>query len=132
MGTLGMNASGKPHSPSSRHSGVTNKRLKIVGAGTLNIEAHPYDHELVSMRLHTFTEIIDWNLDPHSMKPKKKDEYSCYLKALNVLSQTNEILLIRINNKDIMSSLQTILLSLSYYYEAEQGQRDDDSMDSDA
>merc|ERR1712154_296625 len=38
--------------------------------------------------------------------------------------------LIRIKNKDIMSSLQTILLSLSYYYEAEQGQRDDDDMDS--
>merc|ERR1712228_779849 len=78
--TLGINASGKPASPSSRNSGIQNKRLKIVGTGTLNIEAHPYDHELVSMRLHTFTEVIDWNLDPHSMKPKKKDDYSCYLK----------------------------------------------------
>lgn len=108
-----------------------NRRLKIVGTGTLNIEAHPYDHELVSMRLRTFTEVIDWNLDPHSMKPKKKDDFSCYLKALNVLSQQNEILLIRIKNKDIMDSLVTILLSLSYYYEAENADRDDDDMDSD-
>lgn len=108
-----------------------NRRLKIVGTGTLNIEAHQYDHELVSMRLRTFTEVIDWNLDPHSMKPKKKDDFSCYLKALNVLSQKNEILLIRIKNKDIMDSLVTILLSLSYYYEAENADRDDDDMDSD-
>ena len=133
--TLGLSniasSTSKPSSPNGRNSGFGNKRLKIVGTGTLNIEAHPYDHELVSMRLHTFTEVIDWNLDPHSMKPKKKDEYSCYLKALNVLSQANEILLIRIKNKDIMASLQTILLSLSYYYEAEQGQRDDDDIDSD-
>eukprot|EP00486_Rosalina_sp_Unknown_P014366 CAMPEP_0201595834 /NCGR_PEP_ID=MMETSP0190_2-20130828/192707_1 /ASSEMBLY_ACC=CAM_ASM_000263 /TAXON_ID=37353 /ORGANISM="Rosalina sp." /LENGTH=605 /DNA_ID=CAMNT_0048055957 /DNA_START=430 /DNA_END=2244 /DNA_ORIENTATION=+ len=108
-----------------------NRRLKIVGTGTLNIEAHQYDHELVSMRLRTFTEVIDWNLDPHSMKPKKKDDFSCYLKALNVLSQKNEILLIRIKNKDIMDSLVTILLSLSYYYEAENADRDDDDLDSD-
>eukprot|EP01083_Nonionella_stella_P292369 994389_1 len=62
-------------SASPRNSGSSNRRLKIVGTGTLNIEAHQYDHELVSMRLHTFTEVIDWNLDPHSMKPKKKDDF---------------------------------------------------------
>eukprot|EP00484_Ammonia_sp_Unknown_P028543 CAMPEP_0197034938 /NCGR_PEP_ID=MMETSP1384-20130603/12862_1 /TAXON_ID=29189 /ORGANISM="Ammonia sp." /LENGTH=1140 /DNA_ID=CAMNT_0042464913 /DNA_START=88 /DNA_END=3510 /DNA_ORIENTATION=- len=116
---------GGTHTPRS-----TNKRLKLVGTGQLDIEAHAYDHELVSMRLRTFTEVIDWNLDPHSMKPKKKDEFSCYLKALNVLTSENEILLIRIKNKDIIDSLVTILVSLSYYYEAEHADRVDEDEDS--
>ena len=87
-------------------TGRGSRRLQLVGTGMLNIEAHPYDHELVSMRLQTFTELIDWNLDPHSMKPrKKKGEHACYLKGMNALTQRSEILLIQIKNKDIIDSL---------------------------
>eukprot|EP01083_Nonionella_stella_P068519 182020_1 len=45
----------------------TRTSYELVGTGTLNIEAHQYDHEVLSMCLHTFTEVIDWNLDPYSM-----------------------------------------------------------------
>jgi len=116
---------------SPRSEGAHSKRLRLVGTGTLNLEAHPYDHELVSMRLTTFNEVIHWNMEPFRMKPKKKDDTSLYLKATNALTHRSEILLIQIKSKDIIDSLMTILLSLQFYYEAENKNRDDDDMDSD-
>merc|ERR1719334_549342 len=66
------------------------------------------------------------------MKPRKKGEHGCVLKAMNALTQRSEILVIEIKDHNVIDSLLTILLSLSYYYEAEMRNRDDEDADSDA
>merc|ERR1711920_336726 len=65
------------------------------------------------------------------MKPKRRDHISLYLKATNALTHRSEILLVHIKSKDIVDSLMTILLSLQFYYEAENKDREDDDVDSD-
>jgi len=111
----------------------SSKRLKLVGRGDLDLEVHPSDHELLSLRFHTFTEVIDWDLVPHSMKPKrKKDDSSIFVKALNVLTQKNEILLIYIKKSESCDELMTLLDALKFYYESELADRDDEDEDSEA
>merc|ERR1712087_319999 len=122
-----ISVSGSANTPSEGGS----KRLRLVGTGTLNIEPNPYDHELVSMRLTTFNEVIHWNMEPSRMKPKRRDPISLVLKARNALKNSSEILVIHIKSKDIVDSLMTILSSIQIYYEAETKDRDDDDMDSD-
>ena len=89
-----------PRSPS-----MKSKRLKLVGTGTLKMDKSD------SMKLHTVNGVIEWMLDPMLINPRKKDNFSCYIKALNLSSLQNDILMIRITNKDVMDKLMSLLLT---------------------
>jgi len=69
------------------------------------------------MTLQTLNEVMQWNLFPGSMKPKKKNEKCCFLKARETKNECNEIICVQIKDKEIMASFFNLMISLAIYNE---------------
>ncbi|ETO19611.1 hypothetical protein RFI_17618 [Reticulomyxa filosa] len=68
------------------------------------------------MGLQTYNEFVQWNLPLESMKPKKKDDRNCLLKAKEMKNERSEIVCVQIKDKDIMKSFLNLLTSLIIFH----------------